>query len=95
MTVRQRQRRAHAATQDLAWIREREECLRYWPGELLAECPQFWAREQVPDDLRRGSRYDAILSTTIPHPEIEAERRAAWADLKARRLAWLREHDYR
>ena len=87
--VRRRQSRRHTA--EGAWLRRREYVIGGHPGDTLAESSEFWANEpDVPVDLRSGlTRYRVLLATDIPHPEIGAERRAEWEDLKARRLAWL------
>lgn len=84
-------------TAEGAWLRRREHDIGGHPGDDLAESSEFWANEpDVSDELRSIlTRYRVLLATDVPHPEIEAERRAQWADLKARRLAWLVEHGYR
>ena len=98
--TRARRRQSRQLTEAAEWARRRDDVLAYNAGDALAECTQFWEREpDVPDELRPveggPSRYWHILATDIPHPEIEAERRAQWLDLKARRMAWLREKGYR
>ena len=93
--VRRRQYRRNTA--EGAWLRRRDYVIATHAGDNLAESTEFWASEpDVPADLRSGlTRYRVLLATDIPHPEIEAERRAEWEDLKARRMAWLREQGIR
>ena len=93
MTVRQRQRRTQAQTSDTAWLRRRDELLRYVGPDGLVDLAEFWTNEpDVPDELRDTSpRYRRLRVTGEIDPDLDAK----WRAIRAGRRAWLAEHDYR
>ena len=79
-------------------IRSRMSNIQYWPGDELVNCREFWQREPgVPDALRSKltrHRTIPVYPAAEDSPAVLAIK-AEWEQLKADRLAWLRENGYR